>query len=278
MLAGRRFLVSSIGRVNRELTGFVGDFPPLTGHLVGPNGEKSGVITSAVAISDRTLALGYRQTRDKNTTFSVMDESGACLGTTECSEFPPPFLMKTSLAALGLFLVTLLGVHAAPLGPRWRSCRSSFGKEKQFQQVVIGLYDNAAPLTVANFKELCNKKFVQQHALSPRISQFTSSKPVIPRAAMARPTVRALADQATPCRPSSAAPILAEPSPVARLPDHINPAKASNGSQFYTCLAPSRRSWTASTPFSEKCSKVSTCSKLSAINRQIVTIFHWQRS
>lgn len=80
--------IESIGRVNRELTGFIGDFPPATGHLVGPNGEKSGVLTSAAAYSGRTLALGYRSTRDKNTTFSVLDESGACLGKAECSEFP----------------------------------------------------------------------------------------------------------------------------------------------------------------------------------------------
>ena len=33
------------------------------------------------------------------------------------------------------------------------------GKERDFQQVVIGLYDDAAPATVANFKELCRKRF-----------------------------------------------------------------------------------------------------------------------
>jgi tRNA-modifying protein YgfZ len=80
--------IESIGRVNRQLTGFTGAFPPVPGLLVGPNGEKSGSITSAVALDGKTYALGFLQTRDKNTTFSVMDESGACLGPAECSEFP----------------------------------------------------------------------------------------------------------------------------------------------------------------------------------------------
>lgn len=80
--------IESIGRVNRQLTGFIGDFPPQAGTLTGPDGEKSGTITSAISFDGRTYALGYLQTRDKNTTFSLLDESGACLGTAERSEFP----------------------------------------------------------------------------------------------------------------------------------------------------------------------------------------------
>lgn len=80
--------LESIGRVNRQLTGLIGTFPPVSGILSGPDGAKSGIITSSALLDDRTYALGYVQTRDQNTTFSVIDESGACLGSAERSEFP----------------------------------------------------------------------------------------------------------------------------------------------------------------------------------------------
>lgn len=85
--------IESVGRVNRQLTGFIGDFPPdqaIGAVLLGPAGEKSGTLTSATAhpVLGRTIALGYLQTRSESKTFSVQDESGACLGTAERSEFP----------------------------------------------------------------------------------------------------------------------------------------------------------------------------------------------
>ncbi len=85
--------IESVGRVNRQLTGFVGDFPPgqaIGAILIGPAGEKTGVLTSAIAhpALSRTIALGYLQTRAESATFSVQDESGACLGTAERSQFP----------------------------------------------------------------------------------------------------------------------------------------------------------------------------------------------
>ncbi len=145
--------------------------------------------------------------------------------------------MKTSLAALGLFLVTLLGVHAAPIGPEVAVMQIQFGKEKQFQQVVIGLYDNAAPLTVANFKELCNKKFYNNmrfHRAFPNSLVQTgdpkSRHGEADRSGTGGPGYTVPAEfGGTHTRGAVA---------MARLPDHINPAKASNGSQFYTCLAP----------------------------------------
>ncbi|CAN5811151.1 folate-binding protein YgfZ [soil metagenome] len=82
--------IESVGRVNRALRGFIGSFPPEAGELVSVTGEKAGRLTSAVLEpkSGKTIALGYLSTRVEGTSFSVMDESGACLGEAERSEFP----------------------------------------------------------------------------------------------------------------------------------------------------------------------------------------------
>lgn len=82
--------IESVGRVNRALCGFVGNFSPATGDLVSAAGEKAGRLTS-VGIepkSGKSIALGYLSTRVEGTSFSVIDESGACLGEAERSEFP----------------------------------------------------------------------------------------------------------------------------------------------------------------------------------------------
>ena len=67
--------------------------------------------------------------------------------------------MKTLLAVIGLFFVAVIGAVAATVGPEVAVMQIKVGKEKRFQQVVLGLYDDAAPATVANFKELCRKRF-----------------------------------------------------------------------------------------------------------------------
>ncbi len=85
--------IQSVGRVNRVLTGFWGDFPPehaATLHLATADGAKAGHLTSVIRHPEtgRTAGLGYLSTRVEGTSFSVIDESGACLGAAERSEFP----------------------------------------------------------------------------------------------------------------------------------------------------------------------------------------------
>ena len=85
--------IHSVGRVNRRLCGFVGDFDPLmvgTATLLEPAGRKAGRLTSAAAHPElrKTVCLGYIQGQEHHQSFSVVDESGACLGWAERSEFP----------------------------------------------------------------------------------------------------------------------------------------------------------------------------------------------
>jgi folate-binding protein YgfZ len=85
--------IESVGRVNRHLCGFVGDFDPAGAHgaiLLAAGGQKAGRLTSAAYHPEleRTVCLGYVQTHIADPSFSVVDESGACLGEAERSEFP----------------------------------------------------------------------------------------------------------------------------------------------------------------------------------------------
>ena len=85
--------LESVGRVNRHLCGFVGDFDPdelPSANLLTAAGEKVGWLTRAARHPEleKTVALGYLLARCGETSFSVLDESGACLGRAERSEFP----------------------------------------------------------------------------------------------------------------------------------------------------------------------------------------------
>jgi len=85
--------LQSVGRANRVLTGFLGDFDPAVGRngvLLSESGAKAGTLTSAIfhAQLKQTIALGYVSRRVEAQSFSVSSESGACLGRAERSEFP----------------------------------------------------------------------------------------------------------------------------------------------------------------------------------------------
>ena len=145
--------------------------------------------------------------------------------------------MKTLLAVIGLFFVVVAGGVAATVGPEVAVMQIKVGKEKRFQQVVLGLYDDAAPATVANFKELCRKRFyngMRFHRALP-ITLVQTGDP------MSR---HGEADRSGTGGPGYTIPAELGRNHVrgtvamSRLADVINPSKASNGSQFYVCLTP----------------------------------------
>ncbi|MGH8046104.1 MAG: peptidylprolyl isomerase [Chthoniobacterales bacterium] len=126
---------------------------------------------------------------------------------------------------------------SAPLGPDVAVMYIKIGNEKTPQRVVIGLYDDAAPQTVASLKELCRRKFyngmrfhrVFEHYLvqtgDPYSKHGDSDKSgtggpgyTLP-AELKRKHVRGAVA-------------------MSRLDDKVNPTRASNGSQFYVCLVP----------------------------------------
>ena len=85
--------IHSVGRVNRHLCGFVGDCDPsLAGAsvLVDSGGRRSGRLTSAAFHPElrKTVALGFLHGQPAESSFALQDESGACLGTVERSQFP----------------------------------------------------------------------------------------------------------------------------------------------------------------------------------------------
>jgi len=140
-----------------------------------------------------------------------------------------------------IFLSLALGLSsllAAPdLGPDVAVLQIRIGKAKEVQRVVIGLYDTATPTTVANFKELIGKKFyngLRFHRALPGalvqtgdpLSRYGQSD----RTGTGGPGYTVPAEIKLPQEAGSVV--------MARLPDPINPAKNSNGSQFYVALKP----------------------------------------
>ena len=144
--------------------------------------------------------------------------------------------MKIFHTIVGLFLA-LVGAGAATVGPEVAVMQIKIGKEKELQQVVIGLYDEAAPATVANFKELCRRKFyngMRFHRAFPS-SLVQTGDPY---------SRRGPADRSGTGGPGYTIPAelgrshLRGSVAMSRLPDNVNPSKVSNGSQFYVCLTP----------------------------------------
>ena len=143
--------------------------------------------------------------------------------------------MKICRVALALVCAALTGAVAASVGPEVAVMEIQFGKDKQTQQVVLGLYDSAAPLTVANFKELVGKKFydgMRFHRVFPSTLVQTGD-----------PKSR----HGDADRPGTGGPGYTVPAELggkhvrgaiamSRLGDAVNPTRASNGSQFYICL------------------------------------------
>jgi len=149
---------------------------------------------------------------------------------------PSLFVMRQYLITAGIFLAALFTAHcASPIGPEVAVMQIQVGREKQTQQVVIGLYDSAAPLTVANFKDLCRKKFyngMRFHRVFPNTLVQTgdplSRHGDADRSGTGGPGYTVPAELGRQHTRGTVA--------TSRLPDNINPTKASNGSQFYVCL------------------------------------------
>jgi cyclophilin family peptidyl-prolyl cis-trans isomerase len=145
--------------------------------------------------------------------------------------------MKSYLFLFLVLAAGLLPCSSAPLGPDVAVLEIRIGKEKRLQRVVIGLYDEAAPLTVANFKELIKKKFyhgMRFHRVFP--GSFVQTGDPDSRNGQANRTGTGGPGHTIPAEiqlPHEKAAVA-----MARLPDDVNPAKNSNGSQFYACLTP----------------------------------------
>ena len=142
-------------------------------------------------------------------------------------------LLVLLLAAISLTASSM----AATLGPDVAVMEIRMGKEKQTRQVVLGLHDESAPYTVENFKTLVRKNFyngLRFHRIFPSSFVQTgdpSSRPgQTEKTGTGGPGYTLPAEIKLKHNKGAVA--------MARLPDKINPAKNSNGSQFYVCLTP----------------------------------------
>jgi cyclophilin family peptidyl-prolyl cis-trans isomerase len=128
-------------------------------------------------------------------------------------------------------------LRAAPLGPEVAVLQIQFPGEKQTRQVTIGLNDQAAPYTVENFKHLVRKKFYNgQRFFRVFPGTFLQTGDPSTRRGQTEKTGTGGPGWTLPAeiRLKHGKGAVA----MARLPDKINPARSSNGSQFYICLVP----------------------------------------
>lgn len=116
------------------------------------------------------------------------------------------------------------------------------GRERTPRRVVLGLYDRSAPQTVENFKTLARRGFyrgIRFHRVFPGTlvqtgDPLTRVRFLAPR----RPLRAGTGGPGYTLPPEIREKHLRGSVAMARLPDSINPARLSNGSQFYITLAP----------------------------------------
>jgi len=122
-------------------------------------------------------------------------------------------------------------------------------KEKQPQRIVIELNDSAAPQTVANFKDLIQRHYydgMRFHRLFPH-QLVQTGDPKARQTIVVSLLQKIGLDFQDSDRAGTGGPGYTTPAEIrlklekgsiatARLPDTINPTRASNGSQFFVCL------------------------------------------
>ena len=145
--------------------------------------------------------------------------------------------MKNLLVLLLAAISLTASAMAATLGPDVAIMEIRMGKEKQTRQVILGLHDESAPYTVENFKTLVRKKFyngLRFHRIFPgsfvQTGDPSSRRGQVEKTGTGGPGYTLPAEIKLKHNKGAVA--------MARLPDKINPAKNSNGSQFYVCLTP----------------------------------------
>lgn len=125
----------------------------------------------------------------------------------------------------------------APLGPDVAVMLIKFGREKTPQRVVIGLYDDAAPQTVASFKELCGKRYYRGMRFHRVFKDYLvqtgdpySKRGDTDRSGTGGPGYTLPAEIKRPHVRGAVA--------MSRVDGGVNPTRASSGSQFYVSLKP----------------------------------------
>lgn len=148
------------------------------------------------------------------------------------------FAIRTlAIAAFALVAASPARSLAQQLGPEVAVLTIKVGKERDLRRVVIGLYDGAAPQHTQNFKDLVARKYyngMRFHRVFPG-SMVQTGDPYSKhgpneRTGTGGPGYTVPAEIRLPHQKGSIA--------MARIEGDINPARVSNGSQFFVCLKP----------------------------------------
>lgn len=147
------------------------------------------------------------------------------------------FLLSALLLTTLLFTGCASSPQTVGTGPESAVMLVKVRKEKKPQRIVIELREDAAPQTVANFKELVRRHYYDGMSFH-RLFAHQLVQTGDPKSRHGE------SDHSGTGGPGYTVPeeirlkMDAGGVAAARLPDTINPTKASNGSQFFICLAP----------------------------------------
>lgn len=141
--------------------------------------------------------------------------------------------MKTILISL-LALVALVRPAAAD---EVAVLKIRVGNEKKLERVVLEFYERDAPETVANFKKLARQGFYKGINFH-RVFAHTLVQAGDPLSRKSDRTKTGTGGPGYTLPPEIHRRHTEGAVAMSRLPDQINPARRSNGSQFYICLKP----------------------------------------
>jgi len=144
-----------------------------------------------------------------------------------------PLLLIASLLVTGCATPP----RSAGTGPQVAVMLIKVRKEKKPQRIVIELKEDAAPLTVANFKNLVSRHYydgMRFHRVFPHQLLQTGD----PKSRRGETERSGTGGPGYTIPPEIRLKHDAGAVATSRLPDAINPTRVSNGSQFYICIEP----------------------------------------
>ena len=163
--------------------------------------------------------------------------------------------LRSLLPSLLLPVIFLSGcatsTRTAGSGPQVAVMLVKVKKEKTPQRIVIELHEDVAPQTVANFRELVRRHYydgMSFHRLFPH-QLVQTGDPKSRQGVIDSVLQKVGLDFQDSDRAGTGGPGYTTPAEIhlklekgsvasARLPDTINPTRASNGSQFFICIEP----------------------------------------
>jgi cyclophilin family peptidyl-prolyl cis-trans isomerase len=144
-----------------------------------------------------------------------------------------PLLLSAALLVTGCATPP----RSAGTGPQVAVMLIKVRKEKKPQRIVIELKEDAAPLTVTNFKNLVSRHYydgMRFHRVFPHQLLQTGD----PKSRHGETERSGTGGPGYTIPPEIRLKHDAGAVATSRLPDAINPTRVSNGSQFYICIEP----------------------------------------